>query len=173
MQIIWGQCYYMQVWNISSIIYVDFSNNTGWSYLWINLNITWNMNVSIVDFLLSIHQNHWNEKEFSEVRKVLITTKLTLKTDNNMNHEVNILSVIDKIKLYSHGRDQLIKLWRLGEQEFVIQSTEQLFAFGLVFGVGGSAGTQTEWQLFMDVPILSPLYIYLPSQRTGPCTLGL
>lgn len=81
MQIIWREYYYMRVWNISSLTYVDLSNNTGWCYLCIHLNITWNINVSIVDLLWYIHQNHWNKKEFNKIRKVLIIAKLTLKID--------------------------------------------------------------------------------------------
>lgn len=40
------------------------------------------MKVSTVDFLVNIHQNHWNKKKFKKIREVLIATKLTLKMYN-------------------------------------------------------------------------------------------
>ena len=41
------------------------------------------MKVSIVGFLLNIHQNLRNKKKFKKIREVLIITTLTLKIHNH------------------------------------------------------------------------------------------
>lgn len=161
MEIIWGQYYSMWIWIVSFIIYVDFSKDTGWSYLWINLNRIWNMKVSIVSFLLNIHQNHRNK--FKKIREVLIIPTLTLKIHNQKKRITR--EAYWKLTKTKFLRIRLtLRSWWVTEQELVIR-TEWFLAFGLVLGQG-QCREQAKLQLFVD------LLHHLFSGRTWHCTQG-